>query len=305
MDGVTTPETGSVAYLVSPGSPPYCPPSGPTGYPLWVGSNYAVDFTPGYNGQGSAIQYNRGTFDPAFIVQSILYAPPGDKSSNGYTNSQTDGTSTSVGASFTQGSTETVGGGFSFEGIGSTLDWITGEADTSGYNEASTNTISNAASVGLGSTVNKMSHQQDLFIIWLNPEITFQANSSDSGSYNISTQIQSASDPEAGQLEGVDSVEVTAETMVNGTVDQSKLNQQQMYDSNTQSYYYVPGLASICKNLNVSEYQSHSCTTADQCGCQTTDWTPILAQDPLLDYSNTESPSMRTQAELPNAVGRV
>jgi hypothetical protein len=140
-----------IGYIVSPGAPPFCPQSGATRDITLVADNYAVDFSPQNYGQGTAVQYNRGKFDPAYMVQSIIYAPPGNRSGNSFTNSTTDGTSTSFGASFTLGSTVTVGEGFSFAGIGGTMAWITGESQTQGYSIASTNTITNAASVGLQS----------------------------------------------------------------------------------------------------------------------------------------------------------
>jgi hypothetical protein len=128
-----------------------------------------------------------------------------------------------------------------------------------------------------------------MFIIWLNPEVTFQANSNNTGTYTIKTQIQGASDPEPGSLQGVDSLAVTAKDLVNGTVEVTTLQPQRIWNANKQAWYDVPGLASVCKNLYVAEYQAHQCTQADQCGCQISDWAGILAQDPLLNYTNTQS----------------
>lgn len=49
----------------------------------------------------------------------------------------------------------------------------------------------------------------------------------------------------------------------------------------------LPGLASICANPT---YYPNSCTQANQCGCVPSDFATILAEDPLLKYSSTESP---------------
>ena len=63
------------------------------------------------------------------------------------------------------------------------------------------------------------------------------------------------------------------------------LNQQGLAVSGGTAY--MSGLASICKNLNVTEYLNHACTLTDQCGCAPADFAPILALDPLLNYNTT------------------
>lgn len=50
----------STGYLVSPGSAPYCPASGPEGTLNFVAPNYLVEFTAGSGGQGSATMYAKG-----------------------------------------------------------------------------------------------------------------------------------------------------------------------------------------------------------------------------------------------------
>lgn len=74
------------------------------------------------------------------------------------------------------------------------------------------------------------------------------------------------------------------------TVPLSLLVQQE-----TASGQYVPGLASVCKNVIQSEYNPPSgppstCTQADQCGCTAADFLPILQTDPLLFYNGPTDP---------------
>lgn len=293
VNGVTTPYAGSVAYINSPGQAPYCPPTGPTGYPTLGAADYVVDFTPGADGQGSAIQYNRGVFDPSYVVQSILYAAPGNYSSNAYTDSQTDGITSSLTNSFTDATQITYSSSVSFLGIGGTLSWTTGASLTTGDTQAFTNTITSASSVGNNSyhkAVNALNHLNDMLIVWMNPEVTMQGTSATTANYTLATPEQTSSDPSPGKPQGVDSIEVYAKEMVNGAVTPDHLNPQTMLDLNTGLRYTGPGLASLCKNVNMTKYLTSQCGLTDQCGCQTSDWTEILSHDALLNEPNTYDP---------------
>jgi len=177
--------------------------------------------------------------------------------------------------------------------LGATLSWTTGTSETTGDTQAFTNTITSASSVGNGSNSsapNALNHSNDMFIIWLNPEVTVQATSATTANYSVATPEQTSSDPSPGYPQGADSVEVFASELINGAVTAVHLNPQTMIDPNTHLSYTVPGMASLCKNVNISEYLAGQCTLADQCGCQKSDWTEILGQDALLNEPNTYDP---------------
>ena len=102
----------------------------------------------------------------------------------------------------------------------------------------------------------------------------------------MGTQYQTAGDPSPGTPEMQDHIEVYAQAMMANshgvtTVPVEKL-QQQLVSGQT-----LPGLANICANPT---YYPNSCTLANQCGCVPSDFTAVLNQDPLLNYTATESP---------------
>jgi hypothetical protein len=76
-----------------------------------------------------------------------------------------------------------------------------------------------------------------------------------------------------------------AEDMINGTVYAATLNPAPLPPVGGVTNY-LPGLASICKNLIQSEYNNGTCTLADQCGCQKADFSTVLAQDALLRWNS-------------------
>jgi len=233
-----------------------------------------------------------GTADPAAVaypqyqVISIIYAPPGNQSSNGYTDTTTDGTTTSITQSFTSGSTSTFTTGFSFLGIGASASTSFGTSQTIGNTSAFTETMADStgwANASSGGS-NQISHLNDLFLIWVNPAIEIVSTASNTWLYSVGTQLQTAGDPDPGSPEVQDIVEVFASAMsANGsgatTVPLEALVPQ-VVDGQT-----LPGLAVICANHS---YYPNSCTQANQCGCVPNDFKTILAQDPLLNYTSTE-----------------
>jgi sugar lactone lactonase YvrE len=222
---------------------------------------------------------------PAYQVTSILYAPPGNKSSASLSNTVTNGTTTTIGSTFTTNQNLAFTGGFAAAGVGGTAGVSFGTATTSGNSTAFTETYTGATQVsnGSGSTNNPdaIYHSDDLFLIWLNPLVSVAYNGVNPTSYSLG--VQGSAIP--------DVLEVFASAMEdNGlgstTVPRGLLNPQQ----DPATGVYTQGLASICKGLNEAEYSTASCTQADQCGCRPSDFTAILALDPLLNYPGTETP---------------
>lgn len=126
-----------------------------------------------------------------------------------------------------------------------------------------------------------------MFLVWLNPAVSMTPTGQDSDIYSIGTQTNAS-----GDLEPVDQVEVYASAMQANTNNQTTVPVyalEPQWDPSTQQYY-LPGLASICANLNTSEYNSFTCTQGDQCGCQPSDFTEILAEDAILGYGPTDNP---------------
>ena len=273
-------------------------PQGEVGYTLPSGISYppncAFIFTPTGSGGGSIVTeqcQNLSVVDPAYQVVSILYAPPGDLSNDAYGQSTTNGTLSSFASSFVNGTSVTFNQGFMAGLFGATVGDSYGHAGGTTTADQFQEQFTDATvleNASLKGSKDALNHNNDLFVIWLNSEVQVTSNGNDPVSYNVG--LQPASDGETSQP---DIIRVPAYMMEPGSngltsVDFSWLNPQHYQSGNTT--VYMPGLAAICKNVNWSEYNSRSCTTADQCGCQPSDFAPILAEDPLLTYSGTDNP---------------
>lgn len=223
---------------------------------------------------------------PGYKVTSIVYDTPGNKGQSGFVTSTTDGTRTSVSDNFTQGTSTTYSDGFNFLGIGGTANLTFGEAVTTGQSSQVTDTFTNGTSVGNASQTNPINHGQDMFLVWMNPAVAMAQSGSSSVIYSMGTQ-----NAPNGKPGPVDTVTVYANQMQgsngNSNLQFFQLNPQ--YDAAT-GHLDLPGLASICANLNTSEYNSKNCTQSDQCGCKSSDFSTILGQDPLLAYGPTDNP---------------
>jgi hypothetical protein len=284
---------GSSTYIVSPGGA-YCPPNGINGPnpAVLTGTGYTGDFYSCADNSGcsvSVVSSVPGILYPKFEIASIIYDTPGNHSNNGFTATLTDGTTTTTGSNFGSSITDTFSVTGGFLGSGDTLSWSAGVAITDGSSTAVTDTIAQATGVLNASNtsgLNAVNHQQDLFIIWLNPAVSFTQTGTDSANYSLGTQYQTTGDPSPGTPEMQDHVEVYAQAMMANssgvtTVPVETL-QPQVVDGQT-----LPGLANICAKPT---YYPSSCTLANQCGCVPSDFTTVLAQDPLLNYTSTESP---------------
>ncbi len=237
----------------------------------------------------SATTWNPSILYPAYQVTSIIYSAPGNKSSDGYVTSTTDGMTTSVGNSFTAGSTITFTSGGNFLGLGGTLSVNFGDSITSGTSTANSETFTNGTGVSLSNqstNLNAINHAQDLFLIWLNPAISVVQTGQTTANYSAGTQLTSSGTPEE-----VDQVEVTAETMEANASGVTTVAPEILDPQNDSSGHpTLPGLANICANVNLAEYQAGQCTFSDQCGCTPNDFKPILGNDPVLAYSTTTNP---------------
>jgi hypothetical protein len=302
ISGVTTPLPEGYVYANTPAPKCDIAASYPAlgwdifttpAFPFTSQTGTAITFSTEYDtATGTATALTPGIIYPKFQVQSIIYSAPGNDSSSGFTNSTTDGTTMTVGSSFAAGDTFTFSLSGGFLGTGSTLSWDFGNSATTGNSTADTETITDAAGVAIAgpgsSGLNVINHEQDWFIVWVNPAVVVYQTGLDAVGYAQGTQLQTTGDPSPGEPEAYqDQVEVQAQAMMANasgatTVPLDALIPVKMVDGET-----LPGLAVVCANPT---YYPSSCTLANQCGCVPSDFAPILAQDPLLKYSSTESP---------------
>jgi hypothetical protein len=262
LSGTTTPLPGELQQTTGPGTNPEgCPskeyPSAtwyiPPVFPFTT-QNVITFATSEYEvgeGTASAATATPGILYPKYQVQSIIYAAPGNLSSNGFTNAETDGMTTSVGSSFAAGDTTTYSVSTGFLGFGSTISWSFGNSTTTGNSTGVTETITDATGVANASNAsspNSINHQQDLFVIWINPAVVVYQTGATSVGYAQGTQLQTTGDPNPGQPEAYqDQIEVFAQAMMANaegvtTVPASALAPV-VIDGET-----LPGLAAICAN---------------------------------------------------------
>jgi hypothetical protein len=248
----------------------------------------------------SATYEATSVFYPAYQVTSIIYAPPGNKSQGGYTDTTTDGTTTTVGSSFTEGSSMTFSGGFGDCSVGCfSASASFGTSATTSNSKAFTETYTDATGVANASTSTNpdaINHNLDLFLIWLDPQVTVVGVPPTPSSYSVGIQPAANGNTPLPDILEVEALVMEPNAAGKTTVPEALLNQQ--YNPATEQY--TPGLAAICKNLKTVEYTAGTCTLADQCGCVASDFAPILRQDlllysngtskPLSPYSNTASP---------------
>jgi hypothetical protein len=237
-------------------------------------------------GQLSVLAAPTSILYPAYKVTSIVYDTPGNKGYSGFVNGTTDGTRTSIGSNFTQGSSVTYTSGGNFLNLGGTLSVTFNESATTGNSSEVTDTFTQGTGVENTSQTNPINHGEDMFLVWLNPAVSITPTGQGSVVFSMGTQSEAN-----GDSEPIDHVTAYAQDMQgsngNSTILPFWLEPQ--YDPATHNKD-LPGLAAICANLNATEYQTFTCSQTDQCGCKTTDFSGILAQDPLLNYGPTDNP---------------
>ena len=222
---------------------------------------------------------NISAVNPKYKVVSLLYSPPGDKSTNGFTKTTTSGTTTAISNSFASGQQVTFNEGF----LGINASQSFGVTQTATNSAAFTETFTAATGdFNIGNS-DAVDHTNDRFYVWVNPQVGISLDDNanpdqyavgDQGGINYVAQVLPV---EAGRLmpNGLGNTTVKLDTL-----------QPQTY-ANVQ----YPGLASICANLNIAEYNAFKCTMADQCGCRPSDFTEILSKDPLLGQPGTLDPA--------------
>ena len=268
------------------------PAPGPTGDdPLALNAGpFTIYFDPS-DGEAT-YQANTGTYvDPQYKLLSILYAPPGNKSYAGYTSQTSEGDSSTIVNTFTQGTSVSFhwGGGL-FSGVTYTLtyNWTFEQDDQTSFMETYTNT--NA--VKFNSSSDALDHTQDVLYLWLNPEVTIYNTNNTPTSYALGLwyyQSAPVSPPLPSQLlfsgisgAPVDICNVTISQLQNPNTIPAGLLSPQQIDG-----YWVPGLMSLCANPVAENQCTVAQAEANGCGCTAQDFAGIVQQDPFFSPQNT------------------
>src|SRR6185437_10003838 len=198
-----------------------------------------------------------GTLNPAYQILSILYTPPGDHSSNGFANTNSAGTTNTVGLNFAQGTSTTYSASGGLLGQGS-LGVSFGVSAATGNAQAYSVTYESGDGSQLLAVSQPVDHSQDQFFLWLNPQITFKSGNNTSASYSVGTTN--------GQP--MDIVNVNAAGLENPSLIPLSI----LLPQTIQPGVVGPGLANICAN----PLPPDQCTQANACGCVPSDFAPIL-----------------------------
>ena len=194
-----------------------------------------------------------------------------------------------IGSSFTYGQSITFTEGFDCDAVcGASASEGFGTSNTTSNSTAFQETFSDATGVANASTSTNpdaINHNLDLFLIWLNPQVTVVGVPPTPTSYSTGVQPTANGETPLPDILEVEALVMEPNAAGNTTVPASLLNQQSEPHGQ-----YTPGLAAICKNLKTAEYNDGTCTLADQCGCTASDFGPILQQDLLLYYNGTSNP---------------
>jgi len=263
VSGVRHSLPGSTVYFQVAGTSPDCPPAG--GNPIVLsGSGFFINAQPEAAG-ALAANLNVELF-PKYKVISILYDSPGDKSSNGFTDAVNNSVTTTISQTFTSATTKAVGGSFLGTGLEVSFTVSRSTQDTAAYQFST----SNGHGKSLPSVANSVDHSQDQFFIWLNPMVIVTPTGPNSANYSLATPIGSN-----GQPEPMDVVNINVKDLQNPSLIPIGVLQPQTVDMVSG----LPGLADICAN------PVPNCNSAP-CGCVGSDFTAVLATDPLISISS-------------------
>lgn len=259
--GASHPLNGSATYYQVSGSDPSCPPDGGSQIVL-NGDNFFIDVQPAGDSLNASLNV---LLYPKYYILSILYTPPGNQSSNGFTNTSTNTTTSSISHTFVNAAATSINVSAAGNGFGVTFSGSKSTQDSQSF-QIST---SNGAGATLASLRNSVDHTQDQFIIWLNPAIVVTPTSSSTATYSLITPIGSNGLPEPMDIVNINAVDLQNPAAIPIDVLQPQTR------SNVSG---LPGLANICAN------PVPQCSSTP-CGCTTNDFTGILAADPLLSVS--------------------
>lgn len=327
VNGVAQTAPQSATYFVYPSG--YLCPKSPVVNPVqltFAGTNttYIVTLTPTPNDE--LLVSTAEEFFPTYKVLSILYAPPGDQSSQGYTTSTTNGTTTTVGSTFADSSDTSIGVSVSEFGITGSAGGTTGFSESNTFSSAETQTFTDADTYSNNNdslsyynpnASNIASHSLDEILIWLNPEVIVNGTGEVPSTFSLAAAPIADYSAAIADMIGVAAIDMeptTTGTITTRnptgavgvtTVDLSVLDPQAI-EGNGDTPTFMPGLAAVCASQTLYKEQlaydkanptkangnnggTEYCTQANQCGCTFADFAPILQQDALLGYACTKN----------------
>jgi hypothetical protein len=264
--GVSHALSGSTSFYQVSGDDPSCPPNG--GWPIVLNDpEFFINVQPGADDLTASLNV---MLYPQYYILSILYAPPGNQSSNGFTNALTNTATTSISHTFANGSATSVNGSILGNGFGVSFSASKSTQDVHSF-QVST---SNGAGASLISNRNPVDHTQDQFLLWLNPAVVVSPTSSTTASYSLRTPIGSNGQPEPMDIVNINVVDLQ---------NPGQIPLDVLLPQTRNNVSGLPGLASVCA------HPVPQCTSAP-CGCVPSDFAAILAANPMISVSPQNTP---------------
>ena len=215
---------------------------------------------------------------PAYYVLSLLYDPPGDQSSSGFSNQSSAGSSTSISQNFDVSTTLSFTAGFFGAGAGVTF----GSGVTTGTGSSFTTTYQAASGAQLGSVQQAIDHNQDQFFLLVDPTFTLTQTGSNSAQYVISPSVDAT-----GNFGSTGTPHDILNVNVLGLKTPSQIPVDLLKPQVVTAGTTLPGLSFVCAH----PLPAAQCTQANACGCVASDFAGIVAQDPLVNASQTTAPN--------------
>jgi len=218
-----------------------------------------------------------GQFMVSYSILSVLYAAPGNASSNGFSSATSNGTTTSISQTFAEGTTTVYDGSASVFGVSAGVSFGISQSSGEGASASFQVTYQQGSGDQILSNRQAIDHTQDQIFLWLNPQVTLTADIF-TGAPNGATYTVG---PPTGLPMDILNVNVA------GLQNPSMIPLETLLPQTPEPGVTLPGLANIClHHLPPSE-----CTQQNACGCVPSDFTAILAADPLIGKSETTPPS--------------
>lgn len=144
----------------------------------WSNRKPVNQFSPATLSLCSRALYS-GTILPKYQLVTVIYAPPGSASKSAssveYGESSTLGTATSATKSFKSGTAVSMGVGFAGSSVSSDFGYETTGSNTTSVEVHKSKQYKIAVS---GSDTNGIDHDDDVFVLWLNPQFSLSTDSS-------------------------------------------------------------------------------------------------------------------------------
>lgn len=216
------------------------------------------------------------TAAPKYEVLSLLYDPPGNASTTGYGTQVSAGATTSISDNFSTSDSLTFGTGI----LGLTDNVTFKQGSSSGSTNSFTTTYQASQGSQLASPGQAIDHNDDVVYLLVDPSVTVNQTGASSGTYVIGPS------PDATGYGSTGAPPDILHGNITGFKDPTQIPLDYLEPQVRTQTTTLPGLEVICANpLPASE-----CTPQNACGCTSSDFTGIVAQDELANDTNQVTP---------------